>query len=254
MTRLARISVLALAVSSIASAQANGFAGTWKLNLAKSEMGGSMYTFSKNASGVWHYSGGGFDTDFDLAGKAYAMPNGISIAGKEVNPTTWDITFTMNGKVVQKMKAAVNGNTLTVVTDVTGADGKSTQTTSTDTRVSGGPGFAGKWKTGNMTGSQTTLKIATTGNAITMEVPEFQSVVKGSFDGKDNPMMQGGQATKMTQAFAKAGATSFTATLKMGGKDFSTDVYTLSADGKTLTLESTTTATHEKTKSVFDRQ
>jgi hypothetical protein len=35
---------------------------------------------------------------------------------------------------------------------------------------------------------------------------------------------------------------------------FAEDVFTISADGKTLTDETTATATNEKTKSVYDRQ
>ena len=46
-----------------------------------------------------------------------------------------------------------------------------------------------------MKGASTTLQIAMEGaNGITFRVPEAQQVVKGSFDGKDNPVMQAGQA------------------------------------------------------------
>ena len=99
------------------------------------------------------------------------------------------------------------------------------------------------------------MKITLQGaNGITLETPEAQTLVKANFDGKDYPFTQAGQATKMTLSVTKTGTSAFTATLKMNGKPFSVDVYTISADGKTLTDDSTTTATNEKTKSVFDRQ
>ena len=246
---------LILAVNSGMIAADPSFDGTWKLNLNKSQLSGPVYTIEKKASGVMHYSGGGFDTDFDLGGKEIVMPNGTSIIGKEINATAWELTFRLNGKHVSKSKVTLANNQLTWVSDLVSADGKTVQQTSTDTRVSGGPGFVGKWKTGDVKGSATTLKIALQGaNGITLELPESQTVVKASFDGKDYPFTQAGQTTKMTLSFTKSGPNGFSTTLKMNGKPFAVDVYTISADGKTLTDESTTTATNEKTKSVFDRQ
>ena len=247
--------LVALAVTSFAYAADPNFAGTWALNLTKSQLGGSVYTLEKQASGVMHYNGGGFDADFDLAGKDYTMPSGMSVTGKELSPTSWELTFRMNGKVLSKSKATLNGDSLAWVSDVTGPDGKAVQQTSTDTRVSGGPGFIGKWKSGDLKGTATTMKITTAGaNGITVESLEAQSLCKASFDGKEYPVTVAGQATQFTNTFTKTSPTTFTVTTKMGGKEFATDVYSISADGKTVTDDSTATATKEKTKSVFDRR
>jgi hypothetical protein len=246
---------LILAMTATLIAADPSFAGTWKLNLSRSQLSGVVYTFEKKPSGVMHYSGGGFDTDFDLAGKEYTMPNGTAIIGKEINPTTWELTFKLNGKLVSKSKVTLSNNQLAWVSDMIGADGKTVQQTSTDPRVGSGSGFVGKWKAGDVKGSATTLKITLQGtNGITFETPEAQTAVKANFDGKDYPFTQAGQATKMTLSVTRTGNNAFSATLKMNGKPFSVDVYTISADGKTLTDESTTTATNEKTKSVFERQ
>src|SRR5438445_765986 len=96
------IFVMALVVTSSLIAAEPNFTGTWKLNLAKSQLSGPVYTFEKKASGVMHYDGGGFNTDFDLTGKEYTMPSGVSVAGKELSPTSWELTFRMNGKVISK--------------------------------------------------------------------------------------------------------------------------------------------------------
>jgi len=138
---------------------------------------------------------------------------------------------------------------------VTGPDGKTVQQTSTDTRVSGGPGFIGKWKSGELKGTATTMRITTAGTTgITVESLEAQSICKASFDGKDYPVNVAGQPSKFTNAFTKTSPTTFTVTTKLSGKEFAVDVYTISADGKTLTDDSTATATKEKTKAVFDRR
>lgn len=252
-TRLGTI-ILALAVTSRLTGAEPNFSGTWKLNLSKSQLSGTMYTFEKTPSGMMHYSGGGFEADFDLTGKEHTMPSGVSVVGKELSPTSWELTFRMNGKAVSKSRMTVNGNSMAVSSDVTGPDGKTVQQTSTDTRVSGGPGFVGKWKAGEMKGASTTLQIAIEGaNGITISYPEFQQACKGSFDGKDYVVNQAGQATKFTNAFAKTG-NALKITTKLNGKPFTVDTLTLSTDGKTLTDNSTATATNEKTKSVYDRQ
>jgi hypothetical protein len=240
--------------AAISVAQSPTFAGTWKLNLAKSHLGGMVYSISKKPSGMMHYSGGGFEADFDLTGKEHVMPNGVGIIGKEVSPTSWELTFRMNGKTTQTLHFTLNGNSLTSVADAIGADGKVTQQKTTDTRVSGGPGFTGKWKAGDVAGAATTLKIALNGaNGITMTFPEFQTSVKGSFDGKDYPLMQAGKALKVTNAFTRMGKT-IVVTAKVDGKALSKDVYSLSTDRKTLTDQSSALVTGEKTTAVFERQ
>src|SRR3989442_14166982 len=85
--------ILAFGLTSIVIAAEPNFAGTWKLNLSKSQLGGVAYTFDKKPSGVWHYSGGGFDTEFDLAGKEKTKPTGKSIVAEEVKSTVWALTF-----------------------------------------------------------------------------------------------------------------------------------------------------------------
>jgi len=252
--RMACSLALALSAALILTAAEPSFSGTWKLNVAKSQLSGIAYTFEKKPSGVWHYTGGGFDADFDLTGKEYTMPSGVAVIGKELSPTSWELTFRMNGKVVSKSRVSLNGDSLMWVSDMTGPDGKSVQQNSADKRISGGPGFAGRWRSGDVKGASTTLQITTEGDAITIGIPEVQQVTRGRFDGKDNPVMQAGQATKFTNAFTRSGTTSFRITTKLNGRVFADDVYTISADGKTLTDETTVTATKERTKSVFDRQ
>jgi hypothetical protein len=254
-SRIACSLFLMLALTLVLGGAEPDFNGTWKLNLAKSQLGGPVYTFEKKPSGVWHYNGGGFDADFDLTGKEYTMPSGMGVVGKELSPTSWELTFRMSGNTISKSRVTLKGNSLMWVSGITNPDGKSVQQNSTDTRISGGPGFAGTWKAGAVTGASTTMQIAMQGaSGITIRIPEFQQIAKGSLDGKDNPVMQAGQAMRFTNAFTKTGPNTLKVTTKLNGKVFAEDVYTISADGKTLTDDAIATATKEKTKSVFDRQ
>jgi len=119
--------ILALPVTLTLMAAEPSFSGTWKLNLTKSQLGGPVYIFEKKPSGVWHYNGGGFDADFDLTGKEYTMPSGMGVVGKELSPTSWELTFRMSGKVVSKSRVSLNGDSLMWVSDISNPDGKSVQ-------------------------------------------------------------------------------------------------------------------------------
>lgn len=134
------------------------------------------------------------------------------------------------------------------------SDGKSIQQSSTDTRVSGGSGFIGKWKNGDIKGAATTLKITVdAAGGIILDVPEYQWMCKGSFDNKDNICTLAAKPSKYTSSFSKSSGTSFTMTTKLDGKPYYIDVYTVSADGKTLIDEGTALSNNEKTKSIYER-
>jgi hypothetical protein len=231
------------------------FAGTWKLNLAKSQLTGQTFSVEQKAGGMFRFDGQGFAYDFDLSGKDYPTPDGGTISFHAVNPTTWEGTARMNGKVVMTFHMSVNGNTEQVVEQMIKPDGSATEETSTWTRASGGPGFPGKWKSTKIGGAPSTLEIATDGqNGITYRSPEGQVVCKGNFDGKDYVVSEAGAPSKETMSFQKTGPNSFKMTTKVNGKPFFTDVITVSADGKTLTDDGNAVSVNEPIKAVYDRQ
>jgi hypothetical protein len=133
-------------------------------------------------------------------------------------------------------------------------EGGTVEQTSTWNRVSGGPGFLGKWKSSEFKGAATTMEIALDGaNGITVKYPEFQVECKGSFDGKDYTLTGAGANLKQTLAFEKTGANAIKLTTKLAGKPFYVDVLTLSADGKTITDEGNPVAVKEPVKVIYER-
>jgi hypothetical protein len=241
-------------VSSTAHAQPS-FAGTWKLNLAKSQLTGQTLSIEKKPSGMMHFDMQGFAYDFDVSGKDFPTPDGGTAAWREVNPTTWEATNKVNGKPIATYQLTLKGDTINAVMKATKPDGTTMEQTSAWSRVSGGPGFLGKWKSTEIKGAPNTLQIALDGpNGITVTYPEFQISCKGSFDGKDYPLSGAGATMKQTLAFEKIGPTSIKMTTKVAGKPFYVDVLTLSADGKTLTDDGSPVAVKEPVKAVFERQ
>jgi hypothetical protein len=231
------------------------FAGTWKLNLAKSQLTGQTVSIEKTASGLLHFDSQGFAYDFDLSGKDFPTPDGGTISYREVNPTTWVATSKLNGKEIATIQVTLKGDTQTVVMKPSKTEGGAVEQTFLMSRVSGGPGFLGKWKSTEVKGTATTLEIALEGaNGITVRYPEFQIACKGAFDGKDYPLTGAGATLKQTLAFEKTGSNSIKLTTKINGKPYYIEVLTLSADGKTLTDEANPVAVKEPVKMVYERQ
>ena len=249
--------VLAGAVSAGAQRPAEpGFNGTWRLNVAKSQLSGIVYTLTKKPSGEWHYfSGVDFMMDFYLEGPRSIAPRGFDFLGREVSPTAWELTHYLDGKVTSRSQLTLKGDLLLRSDEHTYPERMTY--TRTDTRVSGGPGFEGHWRSGLLNGSTPSMQISVKGSDITVSAPDFQKTVKASFDGKDYPSVQSGQPTTLTQAFTRAGANTIKMTTKESGKPYSSEVWTLSADGKVITIESTLESpylvTKEKQRSVFER-
>jgi hypothetical protein len=134
-------------------------------------------------------------------------------------------------------------------------EGETVEQSSSWTRVSGGPGFFGKWKSTEVKGTPSTMEIVLEDtNGITVKYPEFQIACKGSFDGKDYPLTGAGANLKQTVAFEKTGANSIKLTTKLNGKPFYVEVLTLSADGKTLTDDANPVSVKEPTKAVYEKQ
>jgi hypothetical protein len=253
--RFALALVVVLVSTSKQAAAQPSFAGTWKLNLAKSQLTGQTVSIEKNASGVMHFDSQGFAYDFDLSGKEFPTPDGGTTSWREVNPTTWEATNKINGKVIATYRLTLNGETLNAVMKATKPEGGAVEQTSSWARVSGGPGFFGKWKSTEVKGAPLTMEIALDGvNGIAVKYPEFQIACKGSFDGKDYPLTGAGANLKQTLAFEESGANSIKLTTKLNGKPFYVDVLTLSADGKTLIDEGNPVAVKEPIKAVYERQ
>jgi len=182
-------------------------------------------------------------------------PDGGTTSWREVNPTTWEATNKVNGKPIASYTLTLKGNSIAAVMKATKPDGSALEQSSVWNRVSGGPGFLGKWKSTEMKGAPSTLAIALDGaNGLTISYPEFQIACKASFDGKDYAMTGAGATMKQTLAFEKAGPNSIKMTTKIAGKPFYVDVLTLSADGKTLTDDGSPVAAKEPVKAVYERQ
>lgn len=241
--------------ASIAHAADPAYVGKWKVNAAKSAVAGDTVTIQSTSGGMMQFNSQGFSYSFKLDGKDYPTPDGGTTAWTATAPDTWDVSNKLNGKVTATYHLALKGDMLSVSAKTMKADGGALDFSSTYKRVSGGPGFAGKWMSTEVKLPLSVLELSASGANGVMFKDDTGTTSTGQFDGKDNPLQGPMASPKSSVSFKKLSATSFEVTSKLDGKPMYVDVYTVSADGKSLIDEGTpVNAKAEKYKIVFDRQ
>jgi hypothetical protein len=249
---------LLVAVTAVAAAADPPYAGTWKMNLAKSDFGESSITYEQLPSGEMKGTVEGQTFSFKLDEKDYPGPFGLTVASKALGADSWQMTWKLNGKVMttDTAKLSADGKSLTVNAKGTKPNGDVIDDTILYERVSGGPGLAGKWKTKNVKASSPTLlELAATGtDGLMFKVVDMDLSCEAKLDGKDYPCTGPTLAPGWTVALTSTGPRSFDMLVKSNGKPVFKTLYTVSEDGKTLTGIGSATATNEKVKVVYDRQ
>lgn len=232
--------------------------GKWKINVAKSDFGQQTVTYSAVGAGEIQWTADGMTGKFKMDGKDYPDPDGGTEAWKQIDASTWETVFKLNGKVTSTdtSRLSADGKTMTIKSIGTKPNGQAFEDEFALTRVSGGPGLTGKWKTAKVSLSGPSLIEITAfdGDGLTTRNVDYQSSWNGKFDGKDNPIAGPQARPGMTVAMQRTGPRSFDFTTKQNGKEMYKGSNTVSPEGKTLTVVSVATGTTEKRTAVYDKQ
>jgi hypothetical protein len=255
---LFRAAVIIVAGAAALTAADAAYVGKWKLNPAKSNFGETTVTFEQAPGGGFKLTSSGQSFTFNTDGKDYPTPFGTVDVWKSQDAYTWEETTKTNGKVTSttRWKLSPDGKSLTADSKNIKADGQTSNDSQTFQRVSGSSGLAGKWKTMNVKiGSPGTVTIAANGaDGVTLTFVEEKGTCAPKFDGKDSPATGPIWPSGWSCTVAKSGANALDVTWKKDGKVMSKDLFTPSADGKTLTDDGTVPGLSEKTKAVYERQ
>jgi len=234
------------------------YAGTWKMNLAKSDFGESTITYEQLPGGGMKATMDGQSYSFKTDGKDTMTPWGMTAAWKAIDANTWETIEKTNGKVTSTntLKLSPDGGTLTLDARRVKAGGGTSNDSMSFQRVSGGPGLAGKWKTRNLkSSSPETMSLTPKGSdGLTISYGNIGAACDARFDGKDYPATGPVWPAGWTCAIAKTGANGLDLTWKKDGKAMYKSTMAVSSDGKTLTEASSAVNVNEKIKVVYDRQ
>jgi len=234
------------------------YVGKWKPNVAKSDFWEQTVTYEQMAGGDMKVTASGQSWTFKTDGKDVPTPWGTMISYKSVNPTTWESSEKVNGKVTSTatMKLSADSKSLTVDAKNIKAGGETSNDSQIYERVAGTSGLAGKWRTKNLKiGSPGTMTIAANGaDGVTLTFVEEKGVCSPKFDGKDAPATGPIWPSGWSCVVAKNGAAGLDVSWKKDGKLMFKDAFSVSADGKTLTDVGTVPSISEKTKAIYEKQ
>jgi hypothetical protein len=231
------------------------YVGKWKLNTAKSQLTGDTVTISKATDGMMTFDGQGFKYSFKADGKEYPTPDGATASWTQASPDAYDVMIKGGGKAIATYHAVVKGEALDLAGKLSKADGTTSDFSVAYKRKSGGPGLAGTWTSTEVKAPISTLEVSAAAPDGVSITDDSGATFGGQFDGKETPALGRLKGSKITTIFKKTTANSFEVTNRVDGKAMSTEIYSVSADGKTLTIDGKpTNAPTEKYKVVFDRQ
>ncbi len=245
-----------LGAASFAFAADTPFAGTWKLNLDKSKLIGDTVKFT-SAGETMRITGSGESYEFKTDGSENKTRFGTA-AWKKIDDKSWEETDKVNGHLDSKTTWTLAGDGKTLTARSTGdkPGGGSFDDTSIYVRTAGTQGLAGTWKDKEYKGSSPSLLVMSDiENGLSVEEPDFKLKATGKFDGKpgnvEGPTIPQGASFSL----AKTGARSFKMTRTQSGKPFDMSTWTVSEDGKSMTVVSRTAGTTDPpTTEVFEKQ
>jgi hypothetical protein len=245
-----------LSAASFAFAANSPFAGTWKLNLDKSKLVGDTVRFAPAGEGM-RMTAGGDSYMFKTDGSESKTRFGTA-SWKKIDDGSWEEIDTVNGRIDSKATWTLSGDGKTLTFHVTGdkPGGGTFDDTSTYVRIAGTKGLAGTWKDKEFKGSSpSTLTISSAENGLSFDEPDFKMKAAATFDGKpgkvEGPSIPEGASFFIT----KAGARTFKMTRTQSGKPFDMSTWTVSPDGKIMTVVTRVAATTDpSTTAVYEKQ
>jgi hypothetical protein len=235
----ASLALFLLAASAGAALAApSPFAGTWKLNVAKSKLTGDTVSYSKTPTGFRFSNGSTVTYDIVVDGKDHPMIFDRTTAWTGAGKNSWDAVTKAHGTVLSRTHRTLSadGKIMTIAYTEYRADGTTTQESDTYTRVSGGPGLAGKWKDTSTKAASDVMAIAIPGpGRFEISYPTDKSGVSGKTDGSPAPFAGPLTPPGATSHVKAVGPNRWQIDGTLKGKTYFTGSMSVSADGKTLT-------------------
>lgn len=246
--------VLALAGGMLTlQAQDRLYYGRWHVNSAKSDLKGVTSTFRDLGGNRVEISGMGQKEIFVVGrdGKDYPWVGGLTISWRDLGPRSYETQLKRESVVISTstVTLSVDGNTVqNALRNVPKDGGAPVETTSTLTRVSGGPGFFGTWRISEIGGG---LQLEARRDGVLFRWIDFAEA-RCRFDGRECPL-QGVVGVGATMSLRELGPRSFEYREQTRGELNYTSRFTLAEDGNTL-IEDQTMSTGEQWHIVYERQ
>ncbi|MCA1601651.1 MAG: hypothetical protein LC776_08415 [Acidobacteria bacterium] len=256
-TTLAAIAGFTVCLSSAFAAE-DAFVGKWKMNPAKSQLGGQQYKVEEAGEGKYRFVSGDDVETFGTDGKDYPTKFGNTVAITPAGPNTWKFSRKRDGKVISTgtWTLSDDGKTITISNDNTRPDGSTFRTEAKRKRIAGTSGFVGTWESGEVkVGEVTPFEVQKwQGDGYSLINPAFQGRIDLKLDGKDYTGKGPRVPADATVSGKRVDDRTMELTYKLKGKTTSIERWVVSADGKTLTQTDTAAGQSKPQIEVYERQ
>jgi uncharacterized protein (DUF2147 family) len=251
------VAIVMLAAAGNSLAADNPWIGTWKLDPSQSKLTGDTIHLALVGDELT-YTSEGHTSKFKLGGNSSQTWSGAEGAWKKIDDSTFESHYTRNGTDLgtDTWSISPDGKSLKVESKGTRPDGSSFDDTAEYARVSGKSGLAGSWKSNKdaMNEDRTFEMTANGDNGMVWTIPEMKATVSVKMDGKDYPAEGPTVPKGITLALTPVSSTSFKMLEKMNGTPLWHGTYTLSDDGKKMTVVGSPAKTNEPTTEVYLKQ
>jgi len=236
------------------------WAGTWKLDVAKSHQTGEAVSFSKRPDGLIRYSDGtALRYDFRVDGKEYKTYSNRTATWTAVGRHAWNTVIKEDGIVVKEGRRELSPDEKTLTLTIAGRlpDGSPMTNVLTYARASGDSGLLGKWHSTKSEFSAPDIVVISSPSpgVLRVELPTYRYVAEGKTDGTEfspsGPMVSAGRTTSMK----RLSPNKLSYINKLDGKPDSYSIQSIAPDGKSFTEVSWNAGTpSKKTTSVYFKQ
>jgi hypothetical protein len=253
--RIASLAML-VALASTALFAESPFDGTWALNQEKSKMVGQTLTIEDAGKGETKFVNPNFSTTVKSDGTKTKTSAGGLMAFEKRDDQNYHQTTWIKDKELSQVEWKLSDGSKTLTTEEHGTrpNGERFNNTTTYTRISGTKGLSGTWKaTALKMSSPPTYRMKITGDQFEWNIPEIKGTLKGKTDGKDTHPTGPTVPESLTLAVSKQGPRTLTVTQRLQGKTVFTGTYSVSEDGKRMTVDGTN-AKGEPVKQIWDKQ
>jgi hypothetical protein len=252
------VAIVMLAAAGTVLAADNPWVGKWKLDPSQSKLTGDTIHFVSGAGGEMSYTEEGHTTKVKLDGNPATTWSGAEVSWKKVDDNSYESHATRSGVDLGTSTWTISpdGKSMKVESKGKNPDGSNFDDTADYTRVAGKSGLTGSWKsTKAKMNEDRTFEMAADGDhGMTWTIPEMKAAVSLKMDSKDYPAEGPTVPKGITLALTPVSSTSFKMMEKMNGMPLWHGTYTLSDDGKKMTVVGSPAKANEPTTEVYLKQ
>jgi hypothetical protein len=259
MLRLFSFILIVLAVAVLpSSAESNAWDGTWKLNEAKSRLGGPTFILTISPKGEFQMVTASLSYKFYCDGKYRLVTGHRTLACVKATATTVDVVEKDNDKLIGRMhrELSADGKTLTQTATEFGQSQSQKSVKRVFARYSKSTGLAGAWSDASELDRQPQVMVTVLANStLHLSFPREKQYTEARLDGSDAPTHGVAEGARITLSVTPEGSQKLLTVQKLNGTVLNNGTLMLSSDGRSIT-EETWKADAPKVKSrlVYEKQ